>query len=259
MSLQNVIVHPVVLDLPEGRIEAQLELPVGAERLVAFAYKVLDLSSVAAEMAQRAAGRVGKSVTCAKGCGACCRQLVPLSPPEAGMVFEFVMTMPEPRRQTLTRRFDQALERLGAAGLLDDLEQLQDPRMSDARDREISRAYFSEQIPCPFLEEECCGIYPVRPSICREYLVASPPDHCRDPYVNAIQRLPLAMRMSEALTHMWAAMAKRPARLVPFILALKWTRDNPGIRSLAAKPEALVKAFELRVQSIAKGIEERGM
>ena len=256
--MHNFRNYPIVLDLPEGRIEAQVELPDRGERLVVLAYKVLGLSSVAADMGARAAGRLGMQVSCRKGCAACCRQLVPLSPPEAGMVFEFVKTMPEPRKSAIVDRFARAVQQLRKAGLLTELERLRDPGMSDETDRAVSKAYFREQIACPFLEEEGCSIYPVRPSICREYMVVSPPENCADPYAKAIRRVPLSLRMSEALTHMWAALGKRRPELVPFALALRWTRENAAIGTLAARPGVMVNALVEQIQSFAAELETRG-
>lgn len=45
---------------------------------------------------QAAAG--GRVVSCRKGCGACCRQLVPLAWSEAYQPGELVNALPEPRR-----------------------------------------------------------------------------------------------------------------------------------------------------------------
>ncbi len=47
--------------------------------------------------------------------------------------------------------------------------------------RKLAIDYLYERIPCPFLEEERCSIYSIRPLICREYMVTSPPEHCFDP------------------------------------------------------------------------------
>ena len=51
--------YPIVLDLPEGRIEAQVELPAGPVRLVEFAYRLLGLGSAVAEMGERRIQELG--------------------------------------------------------------------------------------------------------------------------------------------------------------------------------------------------------
>ena len=95
---------PITLDFPEGKIDAEIDLPLGPERLVVLAFKMLAISSEVADMAARAAEKLGLKISCKKVCGACCRQLVPLSPPEAAMIFEFVESMPEPQNPRVEDR-----------------------------------------------------------------------------------------------------------------------------------------------------------
>ena len=214
-------------------------------------YKLLGLSSVAADMGARAAQRLGLKVSCRMGCGHCCRQLVPLSAPEAALVFEYVMTMDEPRKREISNRFSEAVAYLEKTALLSELERLQDPSISDEEQTAITRKYFEQHIACPFLENESCSIYEVRPSMCREYLVCSPADHCRDPYGNRIDKLPVSMRLSQALSQVWAALMRNRPVLIPFILSLQWTTDNPYSRTLAGKSGPLLHALLKRISETA--------
>jgi Fe-S-cluster containining protein len=116
-----------------------------------------------------AAAEAGQSISCRKGCGACCRQLVPVSVSEGERLLEIVAAMPEERRKALVLRFESAEAALQQAGLA---------FPSTRPDRELSAAYFALGIPCPFLEEESCSIHAERPLICREYLVTSPAELC---------------------------------------------------------------------------------
>jgi Fe-S-cluster containining protein len=254
-ALNDTAIYPLSLDLPEGRIEARIELSRNAERLVDLTFKMLDISSVAADMGARAAHKLGLKVSCRMGCGHCCRQLVPLSAPEAAMVFEFVKTMPEPRRSVVSERFSAAGAHLQKMGLISELERLQHPDLSDREQKDITRKYFEEKIACPFLEDESCSIYPVRPSMCREYLVCSPADHCRDPYGHRIDKLPVSMRLSQALSHVWAELTKTRPMLIPFILALQWTADNAHSRTVAVKSGPLLHALLQQISKTAAGIE----
>jgi Fe-S-cluster containining protein len=255
VALNNTSVYPIVLDLPEGRIEARIELDSYAERLVDLACKMMGISSVAADMGARAAGRVGLKVSCRAGCGHCCRQLVPLSAPEAAMVFEYVMTMAEPGRSVIAGRFSGAVERLEKNGLMSELKYLQEPSISDQEQMAITRKYFEQQIACPFLEDESCSIYEMRPSMCREYLVCSPADHCQAPYDKSILKLPVSMRLSQALTHVWAGLTRTPPVLIPFILALRWTDQNPTSRSLTGKSGPLLHALLKQISETAAMFE----
>ena len=134
--------HPIQLELAEGRVEAFIELPDGLHRIVDLASQVLGLSSVAAEMGERAVERQGAKVSCTKGCGACCRQLVPISPPEAAMMYEFVASMPQPARTIIENRFAKAVTHLEGTGLLQRLEDPENPLLYKAEED-----YFLQQIP----------------------------------------------------------------------------------------------------------------
>src|SRR5260370_40320788 len=55
-----------------------------------------------------AAAEAGKTISCRKGCGACCRQLVPISRTEGERLLQLIEAMPAKRRETLHRRYDAA-------------------------------------------------------------------------------------------------------------------------------------------------------
>jgi hypothetical protein len=54
----------------------------------------------------------GKTVSCSKGCAACCRQPVPVTPPEAYALLRLVENLPEPRRTDVRARFADRARRL---------------------------------------------------------------------------------------------------------------------------------------------------
>jgi Fe-S-cluster containining protein len=242
--------YPIRLRLPEGVVEAFVEIADGPHRLVDLAFQMLGLSGVVAEMGEKAAARNGVAASCAKGCGACCRQLVPLSPPEAVLMSELVESMDEPRKSAVKNRFVRAVDRLEKTGLSKKLEDPDDPLLCKAEEE-----YFFSRIPCPFLENESCGIYESRPSRCREYLVFTPPENCADPYRRKIGRLPVSMRMNEALAWLWASMTKQKPRYIPLALSLKWSAENPGTSVIGADPERMVEVLCGFIENIAANIE----
>lgn len=239
------------LDFPERRIDAKIELPLGSVRLVVLALKMLTISSEVSDMAFQAARGIGYEVSCKKGCGACCRQLVPLSPPEAAMIFEFVESMPEPRKSEVSNRFAAAVERLKEQRLLEKLEGLQNLLISDEEYKAIVKECFLQQIPCPFLVNECCSIYEVRPSMCREYAVISPAENCKRPHDRRVIRLPISIRLSEALSRTWASLTDDQVKVVPLILALKWTKENEGTRFAGADSVRLLSNLLRHISEIA--------
>jgi Fe-S-cluster containining protein len=145
--------------------------PVPASEVVPALQGLVDAVVSAAEM--------GKAISCRKGCGACCRQLVPISRTEGERLLELVEQLPAARRQAVRARFTAAAQSLKQAGLA---EALLDPAKRGGKsDREFSVAYFAQRVACPFLEDESCSIHRDRPLVCREYLVTSPAELCAGP------------------------------------------------------------------------------
>jgi len=128
------------------------------------------------------AAEAGKAISCRKGCGACCRQLVPISRTEGEALLALVEAMPRERRKAVRARFADAEARIAAAGLAE---------RGGRSDREMSVAYFALGVPCPFLEEESCSIHPDRPLVCREYLVTSPAELCAGPAQEGVTPVPV--------------------------------------------------------------------
>jgi Fe-S-cluster containining protein len=221
----------IELTVPEGTLRATLALPPRPIRLGELALGAMGLSEKLTHLAVERERRDGRTVSCQKGCGACCRQVVPLSPPEAWLIADVVAGMRQPRRDEVLAVFAHAgevLERSGIdqqlAGRIETVEQMMG----------LALSYFALGVPCPFLRDESCSIYPYRPSICREYLVTSPPERCgtidhalvqpgRAPRaVEPIARIPVHVRLSEALARLTGKLLGADPEVVPLTLALKW-------------------------------------
>ena len=165
----------------------------------------------------------GAKVSCQKGCGGCCRQLVPISEVEARQLRDLVNDMPEPRRSEIRARFAAERLCLQRSGLL---EKLLIPDLLRPEERTpFALDYFFQGIACPFLEEESCSIYPDRPIPCREYLVVSPAENCAKPSPDAVKCLKLPAEVSRAVRSFNPE--KNPGRWVPFILAIEWANAHP--------------------------------
>jgi len=123
-----------------------------------------------------------QAISCRKGCGACCRQLVPISRTEGEALLALVEAMPTERREAVRARFAQAEAAIAKAGLAE---------RGARSDREMSVAYFALAIACPFLEDESCSIHADRPLVCREYLVTSPASLCAGPAQEGVTPVPV--------------------------------------------------------------------
>jgi Fe-S-cluster containining protein len=232
----------VELGLPEGKIRVEMVVPMGEvpmERLLPALRTTADAFIAYGVEVSVAAG---KPVSCAKGCWACCRQLIPLAHAEAREIAALVEKLPEPRRSEVKGRFEDALRRVEAAGLLPSLEGRTGRLAAEAAD--LGMDYFRLGIACPFLEDESCSIYRERPIACREYLVTSAPTCCDAPTAETVETVPLPTRV-------WAAVAREekgipnsdPASCVPLVMASRWASRNPDPGTPRPGPETLQKVF----------------
>jgi Fe-S-cluster containining protein len=89
------------------------------------------------------------NVDCMEGCNWCCYQTVPVAAPEAFAIADFIKSSKDPSELEATTT------------KLVDLNQ----RTKSLTPRERTK----QHIPCAFLEDGKCSIYPVRPLACSEF------------------------------------------------------------------------------------------
>ncbi len=210
-------------------IQASVSVPKADLRTADLLPILFSFSNALVALAADAAQEAGKPVSCGAGCGACCRQLVPVSEPEALYIAELVQALPHDRAAHVRERFHAALEGLGSA-LRDRLRDAGSLKTLDER-RELGLEYFRAGVPCPFLENESCSIYEHRPLSCREYLVSSPAGNCKHPSAETIAMVPVPAKLSEILYCFGDGAGNDRTRWVPLVLALEWaasrTVDEP--------------------------------
>lgn len=204
--------HTVSITVPAGKTRLDHLLPV----FHALASTIVDR----AEAEEAAAGR---TVSCRAGCGACCRQPVPVSPSEARGLAALVAAMPEPRRGAVRRRFAAAQAALAAAGVETRPEAI--ARLAPGERRPWGQAYFTKQVACPFLDAESCSIHRDRPAVCREYLVTTPAANCDAPTAEMVRRVPLPAQVSAAVA---ATDLERGHGLLLLVDSLDWAAVNPA-------------------------------
>jgi Fe-S-cluster containining protein len=202
----------VAVNVPTAPVPARRMLPL----FQGLAHQIIDVAVA------EAVGE-GETVSCKAGCGACCRYLVPISKTEALQLRELVDAMPEPRRSEVRARFADAIARLEAGGMLEELRQFE--TVPPEQFLTVTPRYLALRIPCPFLEDESCSIHPHRPIVCREYFVTSPPEKCADPWP-VVRRITLPAFVSRAVTKLEST-DPRDSR-VALVLALEWTDAHAG-------------------------------
>ena len=228
----------------DQEVEMEMTLPQGPTRLGTLLPVFRRVSDSLVELSARRAEEQGRKVSCAKGCGACCRQIVPLAEVDARAVARLVDELPEPRRSEVKERFARAKERLSEAGLL---PRLQDRREFTAEEvKTFGLEYFRLGIPCPFLEDECCSIHESRPLTCREFLVTSPAIHCADPKPGSVQGVELPSKVWLALARAGAGemSGRRFVPWVPLVMALDWAEGNPDEGPEAPMEKLVERVFQ---------------
>lgn len=221
----------VSFTVPEGPCGAEALLP----EVQRFANQLTDHAVSKVEQA-------GLKVSCTKGCGACCRQMVPISPTEARGLARLVDTMPPDRAAAVRSRFEAARVRMSEAALVPNGH----PDKDKAAYREYGLAYFKQAVPCPLLENESCSIHPDRPLVCREYLVTSPPEGCAALGSGQVRQVPVPLRV-------WAAFGRsvspsRTLEWMPLIDALEFSKV-PADSSLHLTGPKRLEALLREIQS----------
>jgi Fe-S-cluster containining protein len=243
----------VDLTVAGRKVHFQLDVPTGPTRPIELLPIFRSLTDTFVRIAVENAEADGQSISCRKGCGACCRQLVPISEIEVESIRRLVDEMPAPRQREIIARFEQAVRQLEASGLLPAL------RASDHVTREdigpLGTAYFEQGIPCPFLEDESCSIHPDRPLSCREYLVTSPAANCTKPSAESIRCVAMPAKISRAVRHLDTGKPNRSATWIPMILALEWPRNDQDNAEAPLGTASIVQLFE---QLTGKKIPEQG-
>jgi Fe-S-cluster containining protein len=210
------------MSMPSGMLQPPAMLPLFQSMADSFV-----------ELAMQDAKKEGVKVPCKKGCGVCCRQLVPIAEVEARQIRNLVNDMPEPRRSEIRARFEAARLRLQRAGLFEKL--LSPDRLKPEERIPFGLDYFHHGIACPFLEDESCSIYSDRPLPCREYLVVSPARNCATPSPDTVKCLKMPAEVSRAVRSLNPE--KSPGRWVALIAAIEWAETHPEELPVRPGPE----------------------
>jgi Fe-S-cluster containining protein len=206
-------------------LEFWISAPVGPVTARAMLPLFRSMADTFTSVSEQEARSQGMSVSCTKGCGACCRQLVPVASIEAIELREMIQNLPEPRRSDILRRFDETKMRFERSGLMDKLRNT--AAMSREQLASLALEYFSHGVACPFLEEESCSIHAQRPLACREFLVVSPAEFCQRPQERKIRRTELFADVSGAVRELRADDHSPAEPWIPLILALDFAGSHP--------------------------------
>ncbi len=240
--------------LPVGgaALEASVQLPARRTTLTELLPIVQNIENAIIAKVADEARAAGSPISCRAGCGACCRQLVPVSLFEAEALTDWLNSLPEERLAVLRERFHHALSALRDAGVIDSI--LDDNwRLDEEHSTKLAVDYFHAGVACPFLESESCSIHPMRPLSCREYMVTSPPELCQDPSVYSVAGVQLPLRISRALYAFGEQIEEHGRGWIPLVFLLAWGKGGarPG-ESVADNGPELFRKFLGKVAAVSE-------
>ncbi len=248
VSNQTVVEHfEISLQTPSGEITTAVAVPTSFVPITSILPLMRGLGEEAQALEQRRLLEAGATVSCQKGCAACCRMLVPISAPEAFALAQTIGRLEQSERTRLLTQLDLTNQRLDKAGLLKQLTSLAESEnpVTDEAIEPLNRAYYALRMPCPFLENEVCSIYEDRPAACRELAVTSPATDCQNMTNEVICPVPVAVRISTTLSLLWADLTSTAPRLIPLPLAVDWaTRHQAEQTRTWAGTELFEKALD---------------
>jgi Fe-S-cluster containining protein len=217
-------IFKIDLETRFGALRGGLPLPDAPIRLAEFAYQLFPLEERLVQQAIQAATEGGKAkISCGPKCGACCRQAVPISIPEAFLLRDLVLSMPQVRRGEILRRFEAIQIRLQHENLDIEMHAGENPHDRWMR---VGLRYFSMGMACPFLEEESCSIHPYRPTVCREFLVTSPAQECQDPAAGTVVGMDNSISLPHCLARLTGILMEEEPQLIIMPMALDWVEEH---------------------------------
>jgi len=228
MKTPSVERFEIALNTPAGRLNTALDVPTGFVPITSIVPVTRRLGEEMLKLEELRSRAAGHSISCRMGCAACCRMLVPLSPPEAFALRDYVEQLPEDRQAALRQKIAESKATLASHGLLDRLQDVADATtpIPDEQLDPINRAYYALRHPCPFLDNEICSIYEARPAACRELLVTSPAELCDNLVENAVVPISVSVRVGTVLGLLWGTVTNSPPRLIPLPLGLDWAEQH---------------------------------
>jgi Fe-S-cluster containining protein len=228
------------LTVGDEQLSAKVEVPSGQTNLTELLPVIQSMENAIVGVAAGRTEEAGFPVSCKAGCGACCRQMVPISIFEAQGLSQWIRSLPREQQVALEGRFHQTLLALKDTGIIDRLVH-EDWFADSETTQKMGIDYFRLGVPCPFLENESCSIHPRRPLSCREYLVTSPPERCTDPAIHMVASVELPLKLSRGLYRMGAKLEHDRRGWIPLIFLFAWMKSgaDPGAAFSGTGPEVL--------------------
>ena len=236
-------------------LQLNIEVPDRRVRLsgiVPLARSVCD-KIVAAAVANAEAE--GKTITCSKGCSACCcRYLVGMSEPEAFRLIEDIQALPGARRRQMLQGFLEMGQMAERTGIYEIINSRLAGKIDSQEGIELLKGWWSHKhLPCPILRADICSMYPLRPTACRQFVAVSDPSLCASKRPGLV-RMPLTVY--QALAQLAAKLEDTASgpRVVILPMLLRWYDGKRAGSGRTWRAPAMAERFvEILVDLAEKG------
>lgn len=200
---------PIRVEIPDGDIKLTYLIP--------WLYRLFD-KIIEVELYNY------RDISCRKGCGNCCKQLVPLAIPEAFFLNDLINTFSHKMLVKIKHRFTKIIDIVKNEGLLENLK-------NPGKNIHIDIAYFNLAMECPFLEDGICAIYQYRPFICREYYVTSDAAYCSNLEMDRIQKVKIKRNVGALIAAFSARLLGLQPAPVPLAIFPVWVKENASLET----------------------------
>ncbi len=148
----------------DGKRHLPVVRPHEAETIIGLFAAQLDRGT---EARAKAAAAAGRPVACVAGCSACCFNIPAV---RAGEAVTIARWLARPEQDAIRDAFLERFE-VWRAGLGDLVDRWIEASAEGDPQAGIQLAIdaFHRRVPCAFLDDGRCSIYPVRPIVCREH------------------------------------------------------------------------------------------
>jgi len=167
----------------------------------------------------------GQSISCRKGCSACCRYLIPLSVPEIFRFREELLAMPKDKGSRILKSCAVAAKRI-----LDESSESLDADIITKNNLDqtdhLSKWYAGLKLPCPFLSEGLCELYEQRPLACRQHIVTGSSFFCHPDNRGKPDVIAMPVNVLEAVGQLTAELENSEIEALMLPLAFSWAQDN---------------------------------
>lgn len=198
------------------------------------------LSNKMTDVFKKDLAQKGTPLACAKGCAAaCCYQLIFLTVPEAFYLIEKISQMSQQKRTEIMQTCQRIAQNIKTRK---HEYRLQTRPEDDPKLTKLAKWYSTLTQPCPFLCENACMIYELRPIICRDWLVTGSDTQCKI-FDSGERKITMPLHLANDLANLASKLENTDEEFIILPCIFQWYRDNIDRHKKTYPAKLLVDRF----------------